>query len=126
MSLLTIAVDDLDRAVRFYRDGLGLSTPGIIGREFAHGAVAVFQLQTGLKLAVWPRASMAAETGLGLSRPGPPSVTIGHNVDSRAEVDRVMEQARQAGATIVRPAGTVFWGGYAGYFRDPDGQVWEI
>jgi uncharacterized glyoxalase superfamily protein PhnB len=126
VSLLTLAVDDLDRAVRFYRDGLGLSTPGIVGREFEHGAVAFFELRGGLKLAVWPRASMAAETGLGVSRSGPPDVTIGHNVDSRAEVDRVMEQARHAGATIVRPAGKVFWGGYAGYFQDTDGHVWEI
>lgn len=126
ISLLTLAVDDLDRAVRFYREGLGLSTPGIVGREFEHGAVAFFQLQDGLKLAVWPRRSMAADTGLGLSQPGAPSVTIGHNVESRSEVDRLMEQARRAGATIVRPAAPVFWGGYAGYFQDPDGHVWEI
>ncbi len=126
ISLLTIAVDDLDRAVTFYRDGLGLATRGIVGREFEHGAVAFFELQAGLKLAVWPRSSMAADTGLGRSRPGPPAFTIGHNVDSRAEVDRVMEQARRAGATIVRAAGQVFWGGYAGYFQDPDGHVWEI
>jgi uncharacterized glyoxalase superfamily protein PhnB len=126
ISLLTIAVDDLERAVAFYRDGLGLATPGIVGREFEHGAVAFFQLQAGLKLAVWSRASMAADTGLGPSRPGPPAFTIGHNVDSRAEVDRVMAQAARAGATIVRPAGEVFWGGYAGYFQDPDGHVWEV
>jgi catechol 2,3-dioxygenase-like lactoylglutathione lyase family enzyme len=126
ISLLTLAVDDLDRAVRFYRDGLGLATPGIVGRELERGAVAFFALHGGLKLAVWPRASMGAETGLGPSRPGPPSFTIGHNVESRAEVDRVMEQARRAGATIVRPAGPVFWGGYAGYFADPDGHVWEV
>lgn len=126
ISLLTIAVDDLERAVRFYRDGLGLATPGIVGREFEQGAVAFFELQPGLKLAVWPRGSLAAETGLGLSIPGPPAVTIGHNVASRAEVDQVMDQARRAGATILRAAGSVFWGGYAGYFQDPDGHVWEI
>ena len=102
------------------------STPGIVGREFPRGAVAFFELQPGLKLAVWLRTSMAAETGLGLSRAGPPTATIGHNVDSRAEVDRVMEQAARAGAEIVRPAAPVFWGGYAGYFKDPDGHVWEI
>jgi len=126
ISLLTIAVDDLDRALRFYRDGLGLPTPGIVGREFDHGAVAFFQLSGGLKLAVWPRTSMAAETGLGLRPPGSPNFTIGHNVESRAEVDRVVEQAAGAGATIVRAPGPVFWGGYAGYFQDPDGHVWEI
>jgi catechol 2,3-dioxygenase-like lactoylglutathione lyase family enzyme len=126
ISLITLAVDDLDRAIRFYRDGLGLATPGIVGQEFALGSVAFFELQGGLKLAVWPRTSMAADTGLGLSRPGPPACTIGHNVRTRIEVDQVIEQARAAGAEIVREPAPVFWGGYAGYFRDPDGHVWEV
>ena len=116
---------DLDRALRFYRDGLGLPTKGIVGTEFEHGAVAFFQLQPGLQLAVWPRMSMAADTGLPL-QPGPPQSTIGHNVNSREEVDATMAQAGAAGGTILKPAGTTFWGGYAGYFRDPDGHIWEI
>ena len=127
LSLLTLGVDDLERALRFYRDGLGLPTKGIVGKEFEHGAVAFFQLQSGLQLAVWPRSSMAADTGLGRSSSGgPPEFTIGHNVNSRAEVDDTMAQAERAGATIVKPSGPTFWGGYAGYFRDPDGHTWEI
>jgi uncharacterized glyoxalase superfamily protein PhnB len=69
---------------------------------------------------------MAADTGLGLSQRAAPCFTIGHNVSSPAEVDRIMEQARAAGAVVVRPAQPVFWGGYAGYFQDPDGHVWEV
>ncbi|MGH7561736.1 MAG: VOC family protein [Gemmatimonadales bacterium] len=126
ISLLTLAVDDLERALQFYRDGLGLATKGIVGTEFEHGIVAFFQLQSGLQLAVWPRASMAADTGLTLSPGGPPQFTIGHNVNSRDEVDAVMDQAQRAGASMLKPAGQTFWGGYAGYFRDPDGHVWEI
>ena len=126
ISLLTLAVDDLERALRFYRDGLGLPTNGIVGTEFEHGAVAFFQLQSGLQLAVWPRASLAADTGLAVGRPTSAQFTIGHNVNGRAEVDAAMAQAGTAGAIIVKPAGQTFWGGYAGYFQDPDGHVWEI
>ena len=126
ISLLTLAVDDLERALRFYRDGLGLPTKGIVGTEFEHGAVAFFQLQPGLQLAVWPRTSLAADTGLAPGHGSSPQFTIGHNVNSRAEVDATMAQAGKAGATIVKPAGQTFWGGYAGYFQDPDGHVWEV
>ena len=126
ISLLTLAVDDLERALRFYRDGLGLPTKGIVGTEFEHGAVAFFDLQAGLKLAVWPRQSLAADSGRAVERGRSPQFTIGHNVNSRAEVDAVMAQAGKAGATLLKPAGNTFWGGYAGYFEDPDGHVWEI
>lgn len=124
ISVITLCVDDLERAVRFYRDGLGFETPGIIGTEFEHGAVAFFDLQAGLKLAVWPRKSLAYETGLSLERPS--GVTLGHNVSSKAEVDSVMQQAKNAGAAIVKPARETFWGGYAGYFQDPDTHLWEV
>lgn len=126
ISLLTLAVDDLDRALRFYRDGLGLTTPGIVGTGFAHGAVVFFDLQAGLKLALWPRASLAADTGLDTSRSPGVSASIGHNVGSRDEVDAVMAQAARAGADIVKPAQATFWGGHAGCFRDPDGHLWEV
>jgi catechol 2,3-dioxygenase-like lactoylglutathione lyase family enzyme len=126
ITLLTLAVDDLERAVRFYRDGLGLPTKGIVGTEFEHGAVAFFQLQPGLKLAVWPRASLAHDTGIPMGARSATEFTIGHNVGSREEVDALMEQAARAGATIVKPAGDAFWGGYSGYFQDPDGHLWEI
>lgn len=126
LTVLTLAVDDLERALRFYRDGLGLPTEGIIGTEFEHGAVAFFDLQRGLRLALWPRASLAHDTGLPVGVPSATECSLGHNVATRQEVDAVMEQARRAGARIVKPAGDTFWGGYAGYFADPDGHLWEV
>jgi len=125
ITVITLGVDDLERSVRFYRDGLGWPTEGIVGQEFEHGAVAFFDLQAGLRLAIWPRASIAHDAKVPLSAPSPTSFTIGHNVGSKDEVDRVMEQARQAGAVIAVPAHDTFWGGYAGYFQDPDGHLWE-
>lgn len=126
ISVLTIGVDDLDSALRFYREGLGLPTDGIVGGEFEFGAVAFFPLQQGLQLALWPRKSIAQDSGLGVSAPSPTEVTIGHNVSSKAEVDAVMKQASAAGATVVKPAQDTFWGGYAGYFLDPDRHLWEV
>ena len=126
ITVITLGVDDLERALGFYRDGLGLQTEGIIGKEFEHGAVAFFELQAGLRLAVWPRASISHDSGLPVSRPSATEFTIGHNVSSKAEVDAVMEQARAAGASIVKAAHDTFWGGYAGYFQDPDQHIWEV
>ena len=126
VTVLTIGVDDLERAVRFYRDGLGLATEGIIGEQFEHGAVAFFNLQAGLKLAVWPRKSLAHDTGLPVAVASATEFSIGHNVSSKAEVDAVMAQAKEAGAVIVKPARDTFWGGYGGYFQDPDGHLWEV
>jgi uncharacterized protein len=123
---MTIGVDDLEGSLRFYRDGLGLKTEGIIGKEFEYGAVAFFDLQAGVKLAIWPRKSISSDTGLPPGSPSPTEFTLGHNVSSKAEVDAVMEEAKKAGAVIVKPAHDVFWGGYAGYFQDPDGHLWEI
>ena len=126
ITLLTLGVDDLERAVAFYRDGLGLLTKGIVGTEFEHGAVAFFELQAGLQLALWPRASIAHDTGLPVAPRGATELTIGHNVRSPEEVDSVMAQVKRAGARIVKPAARTFWGGYAGYFQDPDGHLWEV
>jgi catechol 2,3-dioxygenase-like lactoylglutathione lyase family enzyme len=126
ITLITIGVDDLERSLRFYRDGLGLPTQGIVGTEFEYGAVAFFDLQAGLKLALWPRRSIARDTGLPPGPPTPTEFTLGHNVSSRAQVDAAMEQARKAGAVIVKEAHETFWGGYAGYFEDPDRHLWEI
>jgi uncharacterized protein len=126
ITVLTIGVDDLERSLAFYRDGLGLPTKGIVGREFEHGAVAFFDLQAGVKLAIWPRDDLAHDTGLRKSPRSSTEFSIGHTVRSQQEVDAVMRQAEQAGATIVKPARKTFWGGYAGYFADPDGHLWEI
>lgn len=124
ITVITLGVDDLDRSLRFYCDGLGLKTEGIIGQEFEHGAVAFIDLQPGLRLALWPRASIAHDTGLVPGR-SDTEMTLGHNVASVTEVDDVMQQATKAGARILKPAHETFWGGYAGYFQDPDGHVWE-
>ena len=126
ITLLTLAVEDLERSVAFYRDGLGLSTKGIIGTQFENGAVAFFNLQSGLKLALWPRKSLAADSGLPMYASSPPGFSIGHNVASETEVNDVMRQAERAGARIVKPAQKTFYGGYAGYFQDPDGHLWEV
>ena len=126
ITVITIGVDDLERAVRFYRDGLGLATDGIIGAEFEYGAVVFFELQAGLKLALWPRASLARDAGLALGPLSATELSLGHNVSSRAQVDAVMAQAARAGARTVKPAQDTFWGGYAGYFQDPDQHLWEV
>lgn len=126
ITVITLGVDDLERALSFYRDGLGFSTKGIIGQELAHGAVAFFDLQPGMKLALWPRRSISYDTGLPQSPASSTDMTLGHNVATREEVDVIMEQARLAGATLVKEAHDTFWGGYSGYFQDLDGHVWEI
>lgn len=126
ISVITIAVEDLEASLRFYRDGLGLPTEGIVGQEFEHGAVVFIDLQDGLRLALWPRKSIAHDTGLDVGTSSPTEFTLGHNVASRAEVDAVMDRALKAGATGVKAAHETFWGGYAGYFQDPDGHLWEV
>jgi len=126
ITVLTLGVDDLERALVFYRDGLGLPTEGIIGTDDEHGAVAFFRLQRGVTLALWPRRSLAHDATLPLQAPSATDFSIGQNVGSKADVDAVMEQAARAGATITKPAGDTFWGGYAGYFQDPDGHLWEV
>ena len=129
ISLITLGVDDLERAVRFYRDGLGWPSEGIVGTEFEHGAVAFFDLTPGLRLALWPRRSLAHDAGLtgdAVGKAGMADFCLAHNVASKVEVDAAMAQARAAGARIVKSARETFWGGYAGYFADPDEHLWEV
>jgi catechol 2,3-dioxygenase-like lactoylglutathione lyase family enzyme len=126
ITVLTLGVDNLEQAVAFYRDGLGLQTSGIIGTEFEHGAVAFFDLQASLRLAIWRRADLAHDAGIVVTGPSATEFSIGHNVSSAQEVETVMKQATEAGARIIKPAQRTFWGGYAGYFQDPDGHLWEI
>jgi uncharacterized protein len=126
ITVITLGVNDLEKSLRFYRDGLGFATQGIIGQEFEYGAVVFIDLQAGLRLALWPRKSLAHDTGLTPGASSPTEFTLGHNVSSRAEVDDVMKQARAAGAHILKPAHETFWGGYSGYFQDPDAHAWEV
>lgn len=126
ITVITLGVDDLERSLQFYRDGLGLETDGIIGQELEYGAVVFIQLQEGLRLALWPRKSIAHDTGLHLSPSSPTEMTIGHNVTTKEEVDSIMVKAKSAGAQIIKSPHETFWGGYSGYFQDPDGHIWEI
>ncbi len=125
ITILTLGVTDLQRSLAFYRDGLGWTTKGIVGTEFEHGAVVFFDLESGLRLALYPREYLAKDATV--SAPlGIPLISLGHNVRSRSEVDDVIGQARSAGAAIVKAPTDTFWGGYAGYFQDPDGYMWEV
>jgi len=126
ITVIKLGVDDLERALKFYRYGLGLPTRGIVGTEFEHGAVAFFDLEHGLKLAIWPRTSLAHEAKVTLGPRSATECTLGHNVASKAKVDAVMAQVKKAGATITDPPHDAFWGGYTGSFQDPDGHVWEV
>ena len=126
ITLVTLGVDDLERSLRFYRDGLGLPTQGIVGQEFEYGSVVFFDLTAGLRLALWPRKSIAHDTGLAPTPRSATEFTLAHNVSSKAEVDGVMAEAERAGAKIVKRAQDTFYGGYAGYFQDPDGHLWEV
>ncbi len=125
-NILTIGVNDLERSLKFYRDGMGLETQGIVGKEFEHGEVVFFDLKNGMKFALYQRKDLAWDAHMNVEPAGATEFSIGHLVNSQEEVDKVMQQARQAGANIVKPAQKTFWGGYAGYFQDPDGHLWEI
>ena len=126
ITILTIGVDDLRRSLAFYRDGLGLQTDGIVGEEFEHGAAVFFELENELKLALYPRKNLAHDANVDETSASVTEFSIGHNVGSQEEVDAVMARAERAGARIAKPAQATFWGGYAGYFQDPDGHLWEV
>lgn len=126
ISVITLGVADLEQSLAFYRDGLGLPTNGIVGREFEHGAVAFFDLSGGLKLALWAQDDISHDTGLPKHPVSSTAFTIGHNVLHRQDVNDVMDTAQRAGAEIIRAPQDTFYGGYAGYFRDLNGHLWEI
>ena len=131
IDVITLAVGDLDRALEFYRR-LGLASPGVIGTEFAGsetnpaGAVAMFHLNGGLILALYPRGELAKDANLPLEPPTSGEFSIGHAVGSKAEVDSLLARAEAAGATLTEQPHDRPWGIYSGYFRDPDGHLWEI
>lgn len=126
ISVITLAVNNLEQSLKFYCEGLGLHSEGILGQEYEYGAVAFIELQSDIKLALWSQQSIQHDTGLELSAMCPTQMTLGHNVFSPLEVDQVMAQAARAGAQITKPAQATFYGGYAGYFQDPNGHLWEV
>lgn len=126
ITVITLGVSDIGPAYRFYAEVLGFPSKGIIAADSPEGAVAFFDLAGGMKLALWPRQSIARDAGVPPTPGSPNDFTLAHNVDSREEVDRLMKKVRAAGATIPKPAQPTFYGGYAGYFQDPDGHLWEV
>ena len=125
-TILTLGVDDLEKSFKFYHDGMGLASKGIIGKEFEHGEVVFFGLKNGMILALYSKDNLAWDSRLNKDKPSSTEFSIGYTTRNEAEVDSIMEQAKKAGAKIARPAHKTFWGGYSGYFQDPDGHLWEI
>jgi hypothetical protein len=119
-------VDDIERSLAFYRDGMGLDTDGIIGKEFEDGAIVLFKMKDDLILALYPTVSLAKDAKVTATKARLGAASIGQLVKSKAEVDAVIRQAEQAGATVTDPPHDRFWGGYSGYFHDPNGHLWEI
>jgi catechol 2,3-dioxygenase-like lactoylglutathione lyase family enzyme len=119
ISLITLGVSDLQRSVRFYRDGLGLPM------QNEAEAIAFFPLQ-GTWLALYPREALAADARVAPEGSGFSGITISHNVRSKQEVDELLQVAVQSGAKLVKEAMEADWGGYSGYFADPDGHLWEV
>ena len=121
ISIITLGVDDLERATHFYAEGLGLPK-----HDFEGGKISFFSLQ-GTWLALYPRDELAKDIGLAVStQAGFSGIALAHNVASKAEVDAVLDQAVSAGARLIKPAVEVFWGGYSGYFQDTEGHYWEV
>jgi catechol 2,3-dioxygenase-like lactoylglutathione lyase family enzyme len=129
--VLTLAVNDLERSLAFYR-ALGLESPGVIGTEFTGdettpaGAAAMFELEDGLILALYPRTELAKDASIPLEPPQSGEFSIGHVVASRDEVDELLARAEAAGGTLTDRPHERPWGIYSGYFRDPDGHLWEV
>jgi catechol 2,3-dioxygenase-like lactoylglutathione lyase family enzyme len=131
IDVITLAVADLERALAFYRDGLGFASKGIVGSQWtdeesgANGAIALFELEGGGTLSLYPRDDLAKDAEVAVGPPKPGEFSLGRLVRTRDEVDELLERAAAAGATITaardRP-----WGIYSGYFRDPDGHLWEV
>ena len=132
INVVTLAVDDLERALRFYREGLGLASPGVIGAEWpgdernAAGAVVMFELEGGLVLALYPRGELAKDAGIAVGPPAPGEFSLGHIVAARGDVDALIAAAVAAGGTVTDAPHERPWGIYSGYFRDPDGHLWEV
>lgn len=123
--VLTLGVADLERSLAFYR-ALGFESEGIIGTEFPGGSVALFHLDSGLILSVYGRDDLERDANATFDAPGRGEFSIGHLVASREEVDAVLAAAQAAGATLTEQPHDRPWRIYSGYFRDPDGHLWEV
>jgi len=119
ISIITLGVSDLARSVQFYQDGLGLPL-----RQGGEG-IAFFETK-GTWLALYPREALAADAAVPVDGTGFPGFTLAHNVRSREEVDASLKEAQSAGADVIKLAQDTSWGGYSGYFADPDGYLWEV
>jgi len=119
ITFIGLGVRDLEKAIGFYQDGLGL--PRMPGPD----GIAFFKMG-GTMLSLYPRDKMAEDVTVADDGSGFPGFTIAHNVDSPEAVDATLAEAVAAGATLVKPGQKVFWGGYSGYFADPDGFYWEV
>lgn len=126
INILTLGVNDLNAALKFYRDGLGWKTKGIIATEFENGAIVVFDLDNGMKLSLYERKNLAWDCTLPLQPQSTTEFSLGYFVNSEKQVRVIMERAEKAGANIAKSPQKTFWGGYGGYFQDPDGHLWEI
>jgi uncharacterized protein len=132
IDVITLAVADLERALAFYRDGLGFESEGVIATEFAGdeesaaGAIALVHLDGGLLLALYPRSELAKDARLAPGPPSPGQFSLGHLVATRDDVDAVLSRAVAAGATLTDQPHDRPWGIYSGYFQDPDGHLWEV
>jgi catechol 2,3-dioxygenase-like lactoylglutathione lyase family enzyme len=132
IDVITLAVADLERAHAFYRDGLGLESDGVIGTEWEGdevtpaGAVAVFRLRGDLLLSLYPRTELAKDAAITVGPPRTGEFSLGQLVATREDVDAVLARAQAAGAFVPAPPHDRPWGIYSGYFRDPDGHLWEI
>ena len=124
--ITTLGVDDLQASLDFYRDGLGLKSEGIVGEQWEHGAIVLIKLENGMALCLFPRGDLALDAKVDKGPPSATEFSIGHNVNSEAEVDRIIQLAEKAGARITVKPQKKFWGGYSGYFQDPDGHLWEV
>ena len=126
INILTLGVNDLKKSMKFYQSGLGWKTKGVIGTEFENGEVVLFDLDNGMKLSLYERKNLAWDSKLKLQPESATEFSIGYFVNSDKEVITIMEQAKNAGAKIIKPAQKTFWGGFAGYLQDLDGHLWEI
>lgn len=122
ISLITLGVENLERSLKFYRDGLGFPT------TWTPDKGVIFFKTSGTTLALYPYHELAKDVSPAFAVPKAkfPGITIAHNVREKPQVDEIMKRAERAGATIEKPAQDTFWGGYSGYFSDPDGYLWEI